>query len=194
VKITVRGAMRLLFILFLLFQLLITNAQKSVSSPDNTVQVSVTGGETLIISAQYKGTSILKASEIGLLIRQIHLNYVISKASIVKIDEHIIPPVAEKRKQIRDHYHQLNIEFKSKLSLQVRVYDDGFAYRFASAYKDSITVEKEIARYSFQGKATFYGSPVKKREDVDIFHTSFEEPYLIKPLDSIPSEFLFFLP
>jgi alpha-glucosidase len=44
------------------------------------------------------------------------------------------------------------------------------------------------------GKTIFYGSPVKKREDVDIFHTSFEEPYLIKPTDSISAELLFFSP
>ncbi len=88
----------------------------------------------------------------------------------------------------------MTIEFKSKISLQVRVYNDGFAYRFTSAHKDSITIEKEIARYSFPDKTKFYGSPVKKREDVDIFHTSFEEPYLIKPTDSISTDLLFFSP
>ena len=59
--------MRLLFTLLLFFNYLIGNAQTSVSSPDNTIQVSVTGGKTLLISAQYKGTVILKPSEIGLI-------------------------------------------------------------------------------------------------------------------------------
>src|SRR5688572_15867456 len=114
--------MRLLFTLFLLFQLSVGNAQTSVSSPDNSIQVSVRGGKTLLISAQYKGTVILKPSEIGLLIRQVNSNWTFGKISRQKKDENIFPPVAEKRKVIRDYYHQLNIEFKSKISLEVRVY------------------------------------------------------------------------
>ena len=186
--------MRLLFTLLLLFQLLWGNAQTSVSSPDSTIRVSVTGGKTLLISAQYKGTVILKPSEIGLLIRKANSNWTIGKTSLQKKDENIFPPVAEKRKVIRDYYHQLNINFKSKISLQVRVYNDGFAYRFTSTYKDSITIEKEIARYALPDQTMFCGSPVNKRPDVDIFHTSFEEPYLMKPTDSISSDLLFFSP
>jgi len=185
--------MRLLFTILLLFQLLVGNAQTSVTSPDNTIQVSVTGGKTLLVSAQYKGTVILEPSEIGLMIRQVNSNWALGKTSLQKIDEIIFPPVAEKRKVIRDYYHQLNIEFKSKISLQVRVYNDGFAYRFTSARKDSITIEKEIARYSLP-QTKFYGSAVNKRPDLDIFHTSFEEPYLIKPTDSISASLFFFSP
>jgi alpha-glucosidase len=186
--------MRLVFTLLLLFQLALSNAQTSVSSPDSTISVSVTGGKTLLISAQYKGTVILKPSEIGLLIRKSNANWTIRKTSRQKKDENIFPPVAEKRKVIRDYYQQLNIDFKSKISLQIRVYNDGFAYRFTSAHKDSITIEKEIARYALPDQTIFCGSPVTKRNGVDIFHTSFEEPYLMKPTDSISSDLLFFSP
>ncbi|HEY9489046.1 MAG TPA: glycoside hydrolase family 97 N-terminal domain-containing protein, partial [Chryseosolibacter sp.] len=186
--------MKLLFALLLLFRVLIISAQDHITSPDNSIQVSVTSGESLLISAQYKGTTILKPSEIGLHIRNVKPNWNIRKTSIRKIDENIFPPVAEKRKIIRDHYHELNIEFKSKISLQIRVYNDGFAYRFSSAIKDSIIVNKETALYSFPDETTFYGAAVKKRDDADIYHTSFEEPYLIKPLASVSSDLLFFSP
>ncbi len=186
--------MRLVFISLLLFQALIGTAQKYVSSPDNAIRIAITGGNTLLISAQYKGTTILKPSEIGLLIKQISTDWTIRRASIQTKDETIFPPVAEKRNKIRDHYREMNVQFKSGISLNVRVYNDGFAYRFASGDRDSLTIGKEIARYSVPGKAMFYGSPVKKREDADIFHTSFEEPYLIQELDSVPPENLFFSP
>ena len=186
--------MRSLYTFLLLFPLLICSAQKRVSSPDNTIHVTATGGNSLVISAQFKGTVILDPSEIGLLNSQVNSNWTMGKTYIEKKDENILPPIAEKRKIIRDHYNQLNIAFKSKIALQIRVYNDGFAYRFTSAYKDSITVEKEIAHYSLPDNTMFYGSPVKKREDVDIFHTSFEEPYLIKPTDSISTDQLFFSP
>lgn len=184
----------LLLTLLPLFQWAVSSAQPHVSSPDSAIHLSITGGKTLVISAHYKTTLILGPSEIGLLTRPINSNWAIGKTSIQKKDETIYPPVAEKRKEIRDHYHQLTVDFKSKLSLQVRVYNDGFAYRFVSAFKDSMIVEKEIARYSIPDKTIFYGSPVKKRDDADRFHTSFEEPYRISSTDSIPSELLFFSP
>ena len=186
--------MRLYVSILLLFQLSTNYAQNTVASPDNTIHVSVTAGQTLSISAQYKETVILNRSEIGLMISKRVSNWAIIKTSIQKLDAKIFPHVTEKRKVIRDHYHQLTIDFKSKISLQVRVYNDGFAYRFLSTIKDSITVENEVAEYSFPQKTKFYGSAVMKRPDVDIFHTSFEEPYLIKPTDSISAEMLFFSP
>lgn len=186
--------MRLFFTILLISQCFILHAQKSVSSPDGNVQLIITGGKKLIISAQYKSTLILESSEIGIEVKDKSLDWSIRKASIQKKDEKIIPPVAEKRKEIRDYYNELTIQFKSKVTLHVRAYNDGFAYRFASAFKDSITIEKEIARYAIPNNTLFYGSAVTKREDVDIFHTSFEEPYLIKPIDSISSSLHFFSP
>jgi alpha-glucosidase len=46
---------------------------------------------------------------------------------ITQVISTIDVPVPEKRKQIKDHYHQLQISFKQPYTLEVRVYDDGFA-------------------------------------------------------------------
>jgi alpha-glucosidase len=183
-------------ILFLLVVVLPLSglAQHQVSSPDNTIEVSVIGDTTLQIAASQRGTPIIQPSEIGLTLRGIKPDWRIRKTSRTRKDALIYPPVQEKRKIIRDHFNELTLPFRSRLSLHIRVYDDGFAYRFSSDISDSITVEKEIARYVIDPSSTFYGSPVSKREGVDIFHTSFEEPYLIKRFDSISSELLFFSP
>lgn len=185
--------MRTLTIILVLFSLQ-GFAQKTISSPDKNVQVSIIGGQSLMISAQYKGTEILQPSEIGMSIRGISSNWKPGKTSTIAKNEVIHSPVPEKRKDIVDHYNQMTIDFKTKISLQVRVYNDGFAYRFTSAIKDSITIDKEIAQYSIPAQTKFYGSAVNKRDDVDEFHTSFEEPYIIKPLDSLPQGKLFFSP
>lgn len=190
--------MRCILASALLFLPALAVAQKEVAheitSPDDNIRVTVTGGKTLAITARFKEALILHPSEIGLTVRQTTPRWTIGKTSVFRKDEIIVPAVPEKRKQIRDNYQQLNIEFRSKIALQVRVYDDGFAYRFTSSYKDSIVIEKEIARYSLPGNSKFYGSAVNKRSDVDEFHTSFEEPYLVKPVDSISSDLLFFSP
>ena len=179
---------------FLIVCPFLTAIGQSVSSPDKNLSVSVTVGKSLAISAKYKETTIINASEIGLVIRQLKNDWTTKKTSVKKVDEIIHVPVPEKRKEIRDHYNELTIDFKSKVSLQIRVYDDGFAYRFKSAIKDSITIDKEMAGYAIPSKTKFYGSPVNKRDDVDEFHTSFEEPYMIKPIDSLPPGRLFFSP
>jgi alpha-glucosidase len=168
--------------------------QKQVTSPDNKIKVTISGGSELQLSATFNNNLILSSSAIGLSFHGIKPDWTLGKATVTDRDENIIPVVPEKRKVIRDHYRQLNVALKSDVSLQIRVYNDGFAYRFVSAIKDSVVVEKEIARYALPPDVTFYGSAVNKRPDVDIFHTSFEEPYLIKSKDSISADLLFFSP
>lgn len=169
-------------------------AQKTISSPDGNIRVSVTGGQSLLLSAKYKNTEILQPSEIGMSIRDVKSDWTFRRSSMTSKDEVIHPPVTEKRKEIRDQYNQITIDFKTRMSLQVKVYNDGFAYRFTSAIKDSITVDKETASYFIPVQSKFYGSPVAKRDDVDEFHTSFEEPYMVTVVDSIPDNKLFFTP
>jgi alpha-glucosidase len=179
---------------FLVCTSVVTANSQSVSSPNGNVNVSVSAGKELSISASYGRTMILGSSPIGLSIRQVKPGWDVTKTSTRKVDQVIYPPVREKRKEIRDRFNELTIGFKSKISLQVRAYDDGFAYRFISAIKDPIIVEKEIASYAIPANTKFYAPPVNKRDDVDEFHTSFEEPYLIKPPDSISGDKLFFSP
>lgn len=137
---------------------------------------------------------ILKDSDVGLEVEGFRMDWRVARSTTIEKDEVIVPVVREKRKRIRDHYRELTIRFKSPISLKVRVYDDGFAYRFVTSLRDSIHVKREIAAYALPDQTVFYGSAVSKREEVDIFHTSFEEPYLIKPTDSISADKLFFSP
>jgi len=188
--------MRFLTIAFI-FLVSIANAQREVLSPDNNLKVMVrTTQGKLSLEVEYKGSKLLEGpgASIDLLIKGKESNWNVTKASVQKKDEVIYPPVPEKRKAIRDHYNELTIQFKSKVSLNVRAYDDGFAYRFTSSLKDSIIITSETALYDLPASTTFIGSPVTKRDDVDEFHTSFEEPYLVKPIDSIPPTSLFFSP
>lgn len=181
-------------LLFLLMLPVLAAGQKVLSSPDKKLEVTVTGGSVLKIAVRYDGAVILEPSEIGMKLKGKTLSWAIARSSVRTVDESIVPAVAEKRRRIRNHYQELTIGFKSPVSLQVRAYDDGFAYRFVSGLKDSIVVENEIARYVLPGQTQFYGSAVAGRDDVDIFHTSFEEPYLVQSTDSVSSDKLFFSP
>lgn len=170
------------------------HTQSQVTSPDQNLVVKVTGGESLRIAATFKGTEILVDSDIGLDIAGVKADWRVARSGTVEKNEVILPVVREKRKAIKDHYRELTVRFKSPIALQVRAYNDGFAYRFVSAVRDSITVNREIASYVIPGNTVFYGSAVSTREGVDIFHTSFEEPYLVSKTDSISADKLFFSP
>jgi alpha-glucosidase len=96
---------------------------------------------------------------------------------LTQIASTIDVPVPEKRKQIKDHYHQLQISFKQPYTLEVRVYDDGFAYRVGTNFSDSIIIQRELAKINFPTSSSVYIPIVTKRDQVDEFHTSFEELY-----------------
>ena len=106
----------------------------------------------------------------------------------------IISPVPEKRITIPDIYNELIIRFRMPFSVAFRVYNDGVAYRFLSYFKDSIVVRNETATFNFPDAHLLYYPEVVKRDNADSFHTSFEEPYKLKPLDSLTKTNLCFTP
>jgi alpha-glucosidase len=88
----------------------------------------------------------------------------------------------------------LSIEFKQPFRVEFRVYDDGVAYRILTQFKDSITVKNEIAEFNFPGRPSAYFPQVQKKQDADIFHTSFEEEYPLRMLDRIPDDLMGYSP
>jgi alpha-glucosidase len=117
--------------------------------------------------------------------RPLAVNNAIKSNFLKKINGQVISPVPEKRKIIPDVYNLLSITFRQPYKVEFRVYDDGVAYRILTFFKDSIRVKNETAEFSFPGKPFAYFPQVQKREDADIFHTSFEEEFPLRRLDSI---------
>ncbi|MHA4844529.1 glycoside hydrolase family 97 N-terminal domain-containing protein [Flavitalea antarctica] len=88
----------------------------------------------------------------------------------------------------------LTIQFKKPFKVDFRVYDDGVAYRISTSFNDSITIINELAEFNFPSNASARFPTVKKRPDVDIFHTGFEEEYPLIRLDSIQNGVLGYSP
>jgi alpha-glucosidase len=173
------------------------NDRKEIFSPDKKIRLTIEITSTLSYSISYLGKPILLPSRIDLRLHNgISLSEDLStrKASVRNNSSIILSPVPEKRVRIPDEYTELAIRFRQPFSVIFRVYNDGVAYRFASHFKDSIVVENETATFSFPENHPVYFPEVVKRENADIFHTSFEESYQLKPLDSLRSSQLFFTP
>lgn len=173
------------------------SGKKEITSPDGKIQVTVEAGRFLQYSVKYEGRPLLQPSRIDLLVKGQEgfsgkLDF--KDIKIRQVNDLIISPVPEKRKHIPDVYTELTIRFNRPFSIVFRVYDDGVAYRILSHLKDSALIQNEIAEFNFAGTPMVYFPQVVKRDNADIYHTSFEEPYQLKPVDSLTSNHLCFSP
>ena len=126
--------------------------------------------------------------------KSISSNNAIASSRTQSVDARIISPVPEKRKIIPDVYNALSVVLKQPFTVVFRAYNDGVAYRIETRLKDAIVVKKETAVFNFPKNHPVYFPQTAKREDADSFHTSFEELYLFKPLDSISNHMMAFTP
>ena len=167
-----------------------------VSSPSKRISVSIRVGDSIYYSLRLENHTVLAPSPVAMISAQRSLGL---DAHVIKevrraVNESIVNPVPFKRKVIPNHYNELVIFFREKFSLIFRAYDDGIAYRFQTALKDSLYVDQEIATFRFAEPSTVYFPEIQKREDQDVFHTSFEEPYRILRLSEITDGQLCFTP
>ncbi len=171
--------------------------KKEINSPDGKIRVVVEATDKVFYSVYYNGNLLLAPSVINMILADgttLTGKLKFRKTSSRRIHSNIISPVPEKRINIPDVYNELTIRFRQPISLVFRVYNDGLAYRFLTHLADSIIIKDEIAEYNFPDNHPIYFPEVVKRDNADIFHTSFEEPYQVKPMDSLTNSNLCFTP
>lgn len=180
----------------LLFHQGISADSLMLRSPDKTITLTVNVKNKLQYSVRYNDQVILFPSNIDLALSTAKLSDELKVVSTKtrSVNDFIISPVPEKRKVIPDVYNELIIKFKKPYSILFRVYNDGVAYRIVTAFKDSIVVKNEIAEFNFKQDEKVLIPIVHPREDVDHFHTSFEELYQFKNVDSITKNDLAYTP
>jgi alpha-glucosidase len=184
------------FFLFIFFVCGATD-KKEITSPDGKIKLKVEANDSLSYSLSYENRVLLLPSAISMILENgtdLSGKIVFKKTSTRYNNSVIISPVPEKRKNIPDIYNELTIRFKQPFSVVFRVYNDGVAYRFISHHKDSIIIKSEKANFNFTGNHLLYYPEVVKRENADIYHTSFEEPYKLKTIDSLAENNLCFTP
>jgi alpha-glucosidase len=169
----------------------------NVCSPSGKICVKVWKATQLNYCISFNGKTILEPSSIDLILednRSLGMNNAIRSKSVKEIKDQIISQVPEKRKIIPDMYTLLSISFRQPFKVEFRVYDDGVAYRILTYFRDSICIKNETAEFSFPGKPFAYFPQVHKRDEADIFHTSFEEEYPLIRLDSIADGIIGYTP
>ncbi|MCX6559068.1 MAG: glycoside hydrolase family 97 protein [Candidatus Aminicenantes bacterium] len=131
----------------------------SLLSPDKTVEVKISLGNTLTYEVLYKGRPLIAPSAVSMTLGD---GTVLGRAGRVKSDKRrssdvvLKPFVRQKAAEIRDKFNELKLEFRGDYAFIVRAYDDGVAYRFATALKKPITVVSEQAEFTFTADHTVY--------------------------------------
>lgn len=168
-----------------------------IISPDQHIRVTVAVDDSISYSVSYKDQLLILPSRISMTLQpdlEVGKTPVVTDSVRRSVSQVINPVVKEKRAQIPDIYNELIVKFDNQFELHLRAYDDGVGYRFASTLEGEIIVVDETAQFNFPKGMVAYYPPVSKRADADIFHTSFEEPYIKASLDTIDRKMMAFTP
>jgi len=143
--------MKLLAVFLFLFMVLPVGAQSyNLGSPDNKIKVEITAGATVTFRIVADDRELITPSAIDIKIDKIRPGtFQVRKVTSRSVNQEIQPVVAEKSTIITDNYNELNLQFRNKLSLMFRAYNEGVAYRWISSVADSIIVSGEIADFGF---------------------------------------------
>lgn len=169
----------------------------SVTSPDKSIRVSISTKKGLTYSITIDNKLIVMPSAIDFELadgKKLSDKLAVKSSKINIVDQLIVSPVPEKRKNIPDQYNELVIVFKNSFSLIFRVYNDGAAYRIGTNFKDSIVIKNESALFQFADGSNIIAPVMQQREHEDKYHTSFEELYQHKSLDSMIDGNMMFSP
>jgi len=97
------------------------------------------------------------------------------------VDENLTP-LYGKRQVIRDHYNELIITFKGNYTLTVRLYDEGFAYKFGYSKKGEVIIKDEEATFNFAGDYEIWAS----HQRTGSFEHSYEDFYTHRKISQLP--------
>jgi alpha-glucosidase len=192
---------RILTVVFSQFFFIYTAAlfgqQKEILSPNGKIAVSVQIGNKLGFTVRATGKQVLTLQQATLLIRDHETDFGIVSVKSRSADLKQKPLIREKRAVVSDQFNELTVEFKSKIGLCVRVYDDGFAYRYFTHFKeDSVIVMNETGTLQFNTGDSLYLPIIHCRSEkgVDCFHTSNEEDYVHRSPSQVEADQLAYLP
>ncbi len=167
-----------------------------LSSPDNTINITVNTGANVTWSVKHGETEVILPSEISITLddaKVLGKNVSVKKAIPSSADETFNTPFYKKA-QVRNNYNQLTINFKGDYGLVFRAYNDGAAYRFVTRKKGDITILNEEANFNFKDDDKAFLPFVNDYRNKDKFNTSFESHYDHTSISAIKKDTLAFLP
>lgn len=167
--------------------------QASVTSPDGSITVTVTdqNAHSPSFSVTVDGRTVIDRSPFSLDIRGVKPASRITRVETRNnITEHIKAPFY-RQPEFDFIYNRMRIKLDNGIIAEWRATDEGVAYRFETARRDSSVIEGETARFNLAGNPTVYLS--YSTNDTKPMAMAFQNVYDATPL-SHAKDRLAFLP
>ena len=167
----------------------------SVISPDGQIALTLSddGAAGLVYSVKFHGKRLIAESKLGLeLVGQQPLGPWMKLAGeqAESADEAYTLPVGKTR-EVRDHYNGVRADYTDldgrKLSIEVRAFDDGVAFRYIVPKQPSIgqtRIAHELTEFSFAKDASTY--PLI----LDGYQSSWEDEYQLRNVSGLHPDWL----
>ena len=151
-------------------------AQKTqkLTSPDGSLCLEVKLGDTITYDVSSEGIPVLSGCGLSLDLGDVVLGQAprLRKATRKSVDENLHPFLSMKYSTVRNHYNQLTLQFRGNYSVELRAYDDGFAYRFVTSFPGDVEVKGERIDIQLPSEGNLF-----HLQECRGFKTSYEEPY-----------------
>lgn len=158
------------------------------TSPDGKLQVHVLLKDKIYYAMSYDGVPVMSPSPISMVLEdgtELGKNPIAKKGNTTQKDQ-LLHPLYGKRTQIHDRYSELTITFRGNYSLTLRLYDEGFAYRFNTSLGEQILVKDEEATFNFTGDYQLWAA----KSISNSFEHSYENFYNQRPLSQAPDSLM----
>ena len=167
-----------------------------VSSPNGKVKVTVTTDDVVKWSVAYDGRTVLMPSEINIELQQ--GNKTLSLGKVGKVAKKQVRDSFQnpfyRKSTIRDDYGQLMMYTNQKMTIEVRAYDDGAAYRLVSGHTKPTVVKNEVVEYCFDADYEAFVPYVNDNRGGERYCYSFESYYDEQPLSKMFADSLAITP
>ena len=167
-----------------------------VSSPNGKVKVTVTTDDVVKWSVAYDGRTVLMPSEINIELQQ--GNKTLSLGKVGKVAKKQVRDSFQnpfyRKSTIRDDYGQLMMYTNQKMTIEVRAYDDGAAYRLVSGHTKPTVVKNEVVEYCFEADYEAFVPYVNDNRGGERYCYSFESYYDEQPLSKMFADSLAITP
>ncbi|MBV6647095.1 MAG: glycoside hydrolase family 97 protein [Cyclobacteriaceae bacterium] len=161
-----------------------------ITSPDATLKVSLKVSDDLALSISKDDQVLLDRIAVGLTTdtRSFSRGKVIGKPKTKSVDERI-KPIYGIRSEIPDVYSEMKVRFRW-FDLDIRVYNDGFGYRFVSKDKRAKVVQDELLSFQTSPDAEAFFTFPRSGTFVD----TYEDMYRQRKISAMPADSIIYLP
>jgi alpha-glucosidase len=174
------------------FVTILTFAQKyELNSPNEKLKSEIEIKDGISVNLIKAGNSAISIQNISMETgneKELFSDFKVQKATRKPVNETVTPEVKEKAAVLTNSYSELEIKFKTGNSITFRMFDEGLAYRFSTALKDSLTIKKENL-YILLEKSDSVRFQASKS-----FNSSYETPYEHRIISGIEKDELCHLP